>query len=126
MCPATQPQIEVLSPDGWHDYELLDTGDGRRLERFGPYTLSRPDPEVIWRRTLPDTDWARADAVFEHGGTNERWTKRRAVPAQWPMRYGALSFFARLTPFKHTGVFPEQAVLWKWIQARIASAAPPI
>ena len=122
----TQPQIEVLSPAGWQDYELLDTGDGQRLERFGAYTLSRPDPEAIWRRRLPDVDWARANAVFQHGETNERWTKRGNIPEQWPMRHGALSFFARLTPFKHTGVFPEQAVLWQWMQERIAAGGRPI
>lgn len=126
MRAATTPQIEVLSPAGWNDYELLDTGDGQRLERFGAYTLSRPDPEAIWRRRLPDTDWAQATATFQHGETNERWTKLGKIPDQWPMQHGALSFFARLTPFKHTGVFPEQAVLWTWMQDRVAAAGRPV
>jgi 23S rRNA (cytosine1962-C5)-methyltransferase len=122
----TQAHIEVLSPDEWRDYDLLDSGDGMRLERFGAYTLARPDPKVIWHRKLPDAAWAAADAAFQHGETNERWTKRRTIPEQWPMRYGDLAFFARLTPFKHTGVFPEQAVLWKWTQERIVAGRRPI
>lgn len=122
----TPPSIDVLTPPNWRDYELLDSGDGQRLERFGAYTLSRPDPEAIWRRALPEEAWNQASAAFQHGESNERWTRRAKLPEQWPMQYEALSFFARLTPFKHTGVFPEQAVVWQWMQERIAAAGRPV
>jgi 23S rRNA (cytosine1962-C5)-methyltransferase len=114
--------IELLRPSDWHDYALLDSGDGMRLERFGAYTLARPDPEALWRKRLSGAEWAKADATFHHGEGAERWTKRTPIPTQWPMHYRALTFFARLTPFKHTGVFPEQAALWDWMRERLAPA----
>ena len=150
-------QIELLSPPNWRDYALLDSGDGLRLERFGAYTLVRPDPEVLWRKRLPDAAWAKADAAFQHGalplpparmmrggdehthslppartmrGGDERggnrWRQRTPIPAQWPLRYDDLTFFAQLTPFKHTGVFPEQAVLWDWMREKIRAARRPV
>ena len=119
------PPIEVLVADDWRDYQLLDSGEGMRLERWGAYTLARPDPEALWRRRLPEAEWAQADATFQHGESRERWTKRREMPAQWLLRYRDLSFYARLTPFKHTGVFPEQAALWNWMRSRIADAERP-
>ena len=128
--------VELLTTGDWQDYALLDSGDGMRLERFGRYTLARPDPEVLWRKRLSAADWAKADATFQHGSTQSspplaggtdrgraRWTKRRPVPAQWPMRYRGLTFYARLTPFKHMGVFPEQAVLWNWMRAMLMQAS---
>ncbi|MBI3734058.1 MAG: class I SAM-dependent rRNA methyltransferase [Chloroflexi bacterium] len=115
--------IETLEAADWTDYALLDSGDGMRLERFGAYTLARPDPEVIWRKRWPEAEWAKADATFQHGESGERWTRRRPIPEQWPMGYHGLTFSARLTPFKHTGVFPEQAALWSLLQEQISRAA---
>jgi 23S rRNA (cytosine1962-C5)-methyltransferase len=109
--------MDILFPTTWVDYQLLDTGDGQRLEKFGPYTLIRPDPQIIWHKHLPKETWTKADATFTRDtadkGTWKTWTK---VPGQWPMRWKELTFLARLTPFKHTGVFPEQAVHWEWLQ----------
>ncbi|MBI5879256.1 MAG: class I SAM-dependent methyltransferase [Chloroflexi bacterium] len=118
--------IELLSPDGWRDYALLDSGEGMRLERFGPHTLARPDSEAIWHRRLPESAWAQADATYQHGEEKERWHTRKKLPAQWALRHRDLVFYARLTPFKHTGVFPEQAALWDWMRAQIEAAARPI
>lgn len=124
--------LELRSADDWRDYELLDSGDGMRLERFDAYTLARPDPEVLWRKRWPESEWRQADATFQHAPPSvlpargrderggERWRKRKPIPAQWPMRYHDLTFYARLTPFKHTGVFPEQAALWNWMRERLA------
>ncbi len=129
----TFSQIDLFTADDWRDYALLDSGDGMRLERFGAYTLARPDSEVLWRKRLPDAEWAKADATFQHGEGKERWITRRrgevaspTLPAQWPMHYRDLTFFARLTPFKHTGVFPEQAAVWNWMREKISAARRPI
>jgi 23S rRNA (cytosine1962-C5)-methyltransferase len=114
-------------PQDWVDYELLDSGDGAKLERFGQYTLVRPGKGILWRRSLPSRRWDEADAIFEQAGEGEgKWVRRRPVPDRWLMRYHELVFWAKLTPFRHTGVFPEQAPHWDWIGKQIRSAHRPV
>lgn len=123
--PGMELALRLLVPSGWRDYALLDSGDGAKLERFGAYTLVRPEQQAIWKRHLPASRWQAADAVFEKGGSSEaggQWVERRRLPARWPMRFDGLTFWARLTTFRHTGVFPEQATHWEWIQRSIESA----
>lgn len=98
-------------------YELLDSGDGYRLEKYGPYTLARPDPGVLWRRSRPAL-WENADAVFEDSG----WRMKTKTPKAWLMKYNNISFYAKLSPFKHTGIFPEQAANWDFIAKNSAGA----
>lgn len=110
------PPITPLAPSGWDGYELLDSGEGAKLERYGPYTLVRPEKAALWRRALPAMRWAAADAVFSQAEKGEgEWLRHRPIPERWLMRYGDLAFWARLTPFRHTGVFPEQASHWLWL-----------
>jgi len=90
------------------NYELLDSGGGVKLERFGSYILSRPDPNAIWNKRLPDTEWRKADATFTKGWDNKR------VQEPWTFAYEQLSLLLKLTPFKHTGLFPEQIENWEW------------
>lgn len=121
------PEIHALSPRNWVDYELLDSGDGAKLERFGKYVLVRPDKGILWHRSLAAEIWKQADAEFVPTEAGEgRWILKRELPEQWRMRYGNLSFWARLTPFRHTGVFPEQAAHWDWMIEKIKSAKRPI
>ncbi len=108
--------MKILSTSGWDEYCLLDSGEGRRLERFGQYILSRPDPQCVWARKLNPTEWEKADAVFaKDKNGREGWILRNKVPERWLMKYKDLSFYARLSPFKHTGVFGEQHLMWEWI-----------
>lgn len=117
------PAIIPLSPEGWTDYELLDSGEGAKLERFGAFTLVRPDKGIFWSRSLPAKRWEDADAIFQQPESGEgQWVQRRPVPAQWLMHYGDLAFWARLTPFRHTGVFPEQSPQWDWIAKQIRAS----
>lgn len=90
------------------DYELIDSGNGRRLERFGKYILNRPDPEVMWQKTLPPEEWAKADAKF----TNNKWVKKPNFPEKWEFDINKVKVNLKLTPFKHVGIFPEQS--WQW------------
>ncbi len=99
------------------NYELIDSGDGRRLERFGDYILDRPDPQIIWKKTLTPARWNEADAVFR-----DRWINKN-VPEKWVMEHGGVKFWAKLAPFKHTGVFPEQAEQWEYINNQISKSA---
>lgn len=107
----------LVAPE-WPDYGLLDSGDGAKLERFGPYVLARPERQAIWARLLPQRRWDEADAVFEPGDSGA-WECRRALPERWLMRHGGLAFWARLSPFRHTGVFPEQSAHWLWLEDQI-------
>ncbi len=107
----------------WQDYELLDAGNGAKLERWGNVILSRPDPQAIWPRERDDRFWSRADAVYhrsESGGG--RWTMQKQLPRQWSIGYRDLRFHIEPTGFKHTGLFPEQAVNWDWMRALVRDA----
>ncbi len=115
--------MNIQAVEGWQDYELLDSGEGKRLERFGEYTLIRPDPQIIWQRGLHSSVWAGADAVFERTATdNGKWVFNSRMPEKWLVKYNDLSFWVRLTPFKHTGLFPEQAVQWDWMREKISKS----
>ncbi len=125
--PAHRPALIVA--DRWRDYQLLDCGDGMKQERWGPYTLVRPDPQIIWPRHAGDQEgrppakWEEWDGFYhrsEQGGG--KWEFRRELPDHWQIRYGALTFKIHPTSFKHTGLFPEQAVNWDWFSAKIAAA----
>ena len=127
MAERDTADLVVLQPSGWADYELIDSGEGGKLERFGKYVVERPEQDAIWSRSLPAEDWARADAVFgKVEGGEFGWTKRRDIPPRWKMHYADLTFWAELTPFRHTGVFPEQAPHWDWIRQLVRGAGRPV
>jgi 23S rRNA (cytosine1962-C5)-methyltransferase len=127
--PISSPPIlaPVLVADDWTDYALIDSGDGQKLERFGPYVFVRPDSQALWPMRLADKDWTY-DAAFSGQETEEmgRWRFVRRVPETWPISWGGIRFHARCTPFRHLGLFPEQSVHWRWcrdlIEARVKSA----
>lgn len=110
----------------WKEYELLDASDGERLERWGTYTLIRPDPQVIWKGFRRHPAWKHADAVYtrSHKGGGS-WNANK-LPDEWEISYGDLHFCIHPTAFKHTGLFPEQAVNWDWMSALIRNAGRPI
>jgi 23S rRNA (cytosine1962-C5)-methyltransferase len=109
--------MKILSTPGWEQYSLLDTGEGMRLEQFGKYRIVRPDPQAIWQTHLNQNEWLQADAVYNAG--TKSWDNKNNVPLKWLMHYKDLSFWAELTPFKHTGVFPEQILQWDWIMEKL-------
>lgn len=113
----------MLLADDWKDYELIDTGGGEKLERWGKYTLIRPDPQAIWPVVDNQKEWSSADAHYHRSSSGGgKWEYRSRLPEQWTVSYGKLSFYVEPTGFKHTGLFPEQAVNWKWIIDKISSA----
>ena len=124
----TAPTLNILLPSGWKDFTLLDSGNGWRLERWGPYRLMRPEPEAIWRPALSEKEWRNVDATFqpspeENGG---HWMFQRDIPTRWKMSYKELSFWVQLSNSRHVGVFPEQAAQWDWMSDRIRSAKRPL
>ena len=104
----------------WEDYEALDTGAGEKLERWGKYVLARPDPQTIWPPALPAAQWQNADAHYLRTGGGGHWEFLHTLPEEWVIRYQDLRFYVRPTGFKHTGLFPEQAVNWDWMRSLIA------
>ncbi len=112
--------INLIHPTNWEDYELLDTGGQERLERFGRYILRRPDPQIIWKKSLPQTEWDKAGATFKIVGEKTHWEKTPDFPDKWEVSYKHLKFLCKLTPFKHSGIFPEQSTHWDWIYEKIS------
>ena len=105
--------------DNWKDYELLDTSDGERLERWGKYVLVRPDPQIIWKNAATHPSWRAADGVYKRSSSGGgKWVKNK-LPEQWQIGYGSLGFVLRPMGFKHTGLFPEQAANWDWFSSLI-------
>ncbi len=115
---STQPQLMV--GEGWADYGLVDSGDGRKLERYGPYRFIRPEPQALWRPRL--AEW-QADGEFVPGSDEDgggRWVFDRPVPEQgWPLGWNDVRFTAQCTPFRHLGFFPDMAPVWDWMRGQL-------
>ena len=108
--------MRTLTPQ-WAEYELVDSGGGRKLERFGAYTLIRPEPQAIWKAKLGAVPWGAADGEFVKGraGRAGEWKFRKVISARWEMQRKDLRFWVRPAPSGHVGVFPDQACHWDWI-----------
>lgn len=117
------PTINLLSSPDWLDYELLDSGLGFKLERYGKYILKRPEPEAIWSPSLPEQFWKdiHAEFVVSNEKNGGHWVKKKNIDPTWLMDYKDIRFMVQLTASRHLGVFPEQAAQWDWIQQQIQS-----
>ena len=113
-----------LTNTGWQDYELLDSGNGAKLERYGGIIMSRPETQAIWKPRQPEL-WNTANATFEWKDSKSEWKKTSTVPESWPLAWHDVKFTARLTSFKHTGIFPEQAANWEWIDGLVRKLESP-
>lgn len=116
----------MRTAQGWKDYEILDASDGEKLERWGRYLLIRPDPQIIWNTEKTHRGWQTADGHYirsSSGGGN--WQNSR-LPEEWSIAYDNLRFHLKPMGFKHTGLFPEQAVNWEWMSRKIAGADRPV
>jgi 23S rRNA (cytosine1962-C5)-methyltransferase len=136
--PSSLQRPALIVADRWRDYALLDCGDGMKQERWGEFTLVRPDPQIIWPRhgseKASPTRWEKWDGFYHRAETGGgKWEFRRPLPESWKINYDSLGLTFKIHPtsFKHTGLFPEQAVNWEWVSAKIAAAnrgtgAPPV
>ena len=117
----------ALRAAAWKDYELIDTSGGERLERWGNIILIRPDPQIIWNTPRKNPLWREAHARYQRSNTGGgRWQEYQKVPSMWKIRYGELAFQLKTMGFKHTGIFPEQAVNWDFAMKKIHAAGRPI
>jgi 23S rRNA (cytosine1962-C5)-methyltransferase len=121
-----QNHMETLIPE-WTEYELVDSGAGKKLERFGEVVLARPEPQATWEPLLPRQRWDAADGEFAKGGTGAagEWKWRESAPERWVMQRKNLTFWVEPAPSGHVGVFPDQACHWDWIAEVTARAAVP-
>lgn len=114
-------QPQVMSGDGWADYGLVDSGNGRKLERYGRYRFVRPEPQAMWQ---PRSDDWQADGEFVPGSDEDgggRWRFDGTVPREgWPMAWDDVRFTASCTPFRHLGFFPDMAPVWGWMRGQLA------
>ncbi len=114
--------MKILTTSGWNEYALLDSGNQLRFEQYGPYKIVRPDPQAIWQPILSQDEWEKADVRFVRTTEDKgEWKFKNNLPEKWLMRWRDISFWVRLTSFKHTGVFPEQSLQWEFIQEKISS-----
>ena len=122
----TRVEVQTLVGEPWADYALVDSGHGRKLERYGRFRFVRPETQALWAPATPD--W-RAAAEFIPASDDEgggRWQFADAVPADgWPLRWDDLRFTAQATPFRHLGFFPDMAPVWTWMRDRVAGMATP-
>jgi 23S rRNA (cytosine1962-C5)-methyltransferase len=127
--------FHLLTSDDWSDYQLLDSGDLRKLERFGKVRVNRPDPQAFWKPATPVADW-KADATFASAKDEDddrgNWTfsgkqpPEAKPPENWPIAWNGLKLNARLAAFRHMGVFPEHSVHWRWAMEQVQAANRPI
>ena len=111
----------------WHDYELIDTSGGERLERWGDILLIRPDPQVLWHSAKSDPRWKTAHARYHRSKTGGgQWEAYKKLPETWHIRHNGLTFQIGAMGFKHTGLFPEQEVNWRFMQEKIETANRPV
>jgi 23S rRNA (cytosine1962-C5)-methyltransferase len=116
-------ELATLIAEPWADYGLLDSGHGRKLERYGPYCFIRPEPQALWSPAC--ADW-QADGEFTGGADEDgggRWRLDARVPASWDLSRGDIRFRASNTPFRHLGFFPDMAVHWDWMRAQLIPGA---
>ena len=107
----------------WTDYEIIDMANGEKLERWGNIILTRPDPQIIWKKKSSPKEWDKTNAVYRRSKTGGgSWEYKKKLPANWQIHYGKLTFNIKPMGFKHTGLFPEQAVNWDWMMEKIEKA----
>lgn len=114
-----EPIILKTKPSA--DYELIDSGNEEKLERYGKYILRRPDPQALWNKKLSDIEWKNSDAVFYQDGDRKGWRKNKEIQNEWQISFDDLKFNIKPTAFKHTGIFPEQEMNWKFIKLKVES-----
>ncbi|MFA6898046.1 MAG: class I SAM-dependent methyltransferase [Candidatus Paceibacterota bacterium] len=119
--------LELLYSKNWQDYELIDSGNGQKLERFGQTLFVRPDSQAIWPPHLPQDEWQKASATFETGEKDKGgWKYRKQFTKRFKLQYQKLVFWAEPTPFRHLGVFPEQAPHWDFASEQIGKTKQPV
>src|SRR2546427_8274465 len=123
--PLLHPDPLVMRTTAWDDYALIDSGGGRKLERYGPYRVVRPEPQCLWAPALGEAAWT-ADATFDPADEEDagRWRFARKLPEAFPLSWRGVRFNGRFTAFRHLAFFPEQAANWAWLDEHLRASGP--
>lgn len=126
--PPVLASLAVVETVGFPDYRLVDSGGGRKLERFGSILVDRPEPQALWRPRLERARWQEAHAIFAAADDEEagKWRRDKVVPESWPISVESIRMLGRLSGFRHLGLFPEQLPHWLWMRAAIEHARAAI
>ncbi len=121
----------IITEKGWADYALLDSGMGRKLERFGNVRVNRPEPQALWKKSLPESEWSKADAAFTNASEKEEdekgsWSQKGKLPEVWPVNVEGVFMMCRLMSYRHMGLFPEQRPHWQWFSTEIKKSTKPL
>ena len=116
----------MFTADKWKSYRLIDADGGERLEKWGDYTLIRPDPQIIWKGERKNPLWKKADGIYSRSRSGGGDWVRKNIPEEWVIPYGEMKFLLSPMGFKHTGLFPEQAVNWDRMRELISNAGRPV
>ena len=109
--------------NNWEDYKIIDMADGQKLEKWGDIILSRPDPQIVWKNKSYPEEWKKANAIYSRSKTGGgSWEYKKKIPSAWQIKYKDLTFNIKPMGFKHTGLFPEQAVNWDWMRDKIKNS----
>lgn len=122
--PGRPYQLSVVATPGFDDYALIDSGAGRKLERFGKFVVDRPEPQAMWQQKVEPNVWLRSNAQFKPNKADEdddggRWRFDKPLPETWPIEVLGVTMLCRLTNFRHLGIFPEQLPHWQWMIERV-------
>ena len=122
--PTVAPDALVMRTTAWPDYALIDSGGGRKLERYGRFRVVRPEPQCLWPPRLPAAEWDAADAVFDPSDEDEagNWRFKAGAIQPFPLGWGDVRFHGQFTNFRHLAFFPEQAANWTWLRERVIAA----
>lgn len=123
MTNATRQERHLVSLP-WSDYELLDSGENMKLERFGGIIVARPETQALWKKARPEL-WSSAHAEFAFRDGKGEWKMHKPVPESWELSWREARFLARLTGFKHVGIFPEQSPNWEWLAEKVSTLERP-
>ena len=116
-------QLSLITSTGFPDYALLDSGGGRKLERFGKIIVDRPEPQALWHPRLGKPEWAKANCVFSASGEDDekgKWRIDKPVPESWPVKVDGVTMLCKLAGLWHLGLFPEQGPHWSWMLSELA------
>ena len=130
VVPLHETAPLILTAEPGSAYALVDSGGGRKLERYGDLLIDRPEAQAIWQQQRPEADWAEADAVFTGEADDQSSGRWRLSPAasvgKWPMSWNGVAYWGRFTSFRHVGVFPEQEAHWRFIVDRLDRSSRPV